>query len=163
MTELAALPESLRTYFASLDELVHAPNPEDTYHHCFGCGPGHPTGLHVRCFKTDAGVASPVWIAKRYEGPPGAAHGGIVAAFLDEILAAAVLRGAGRAGVTGELTVRYRRPVPTERALVGQGRLVADHGRYVDVEAELVDPESNEILATGRGRFFPVKAAKDRS
>ena len=160
MIDLATFPHPLRAYFESLDELQHAPGPEDTFHHCFGCGPGHPTGLRVRCFKTDAGVASPVWIAKQYEGPPGAAHGGIVAACLDEILAGAVLRGAGRSGVTGELTVRYRQPVPTERPLMGQGRLVADHGRFVDVEGELVDPESNEILATGRGRFFPIKAGK---
>jgi acyl-coenzyme A thioesterase PaaI-like protein len=153
----AGIPESLRSYFASLEEIFHAPSPGDAYHHCFGCGPGHPSGLRVRCFKTDAGVASPVWIAKPYEGPPGAAHGGIVAAYLDEILAGAVLRGTGRSGVTGELTVRYRRPVPTERAVLGQGRLVADHGRHVDVEGELVDPDSNEVLATGRGRFFPIK------
>jgi acyl-coenzyme A thioesterase PaaI-like protein len=160
MTGLTTVPESLRKYFASLDELLPASGADDTYHNCFGCGPAHPSGLRIRCFKTDAGVASPVWIAKQYEGPPGAAHGGIVAAYLDEILAAAVLRGTGRVGVTGELTVRYRRPVPIERAVLGQARLVADHGRYVDVEGELVDPETDERLATARGRFFPVKVAK---
>jgi len=50
--------------------------------------------------------------------------------------------------------------VPTERAVLGVGRLVADHGRYVDVEGELVDPESNDVLATGRARFFPIKGEK---
>jgi acyl-coenzyme A thioesterase PaaI-like protein len=154
---VSTIPESLRAYFAPLEEQRHAASSGDTYHHCFGCGPAHPTGLHVRCFKTDAGVASPIWIAKQYEGPPGAAHGGIVAAYLDEILAGAVVRGTGRVGVTGELTVRYRRPVPTEQAILGQGRLVSDHGRYVDVEGELLDPESKELLATAKGRFFPVK------
>ena len=158
MTDLLSIPEPLRAYFAPLDELAHA-SATDAYRHCFGCGPDHPDGLRVRCFRTDEGVASPVWIPRRYEGPPGAAHGGIVAALLDEILAGAMLRGAGRSGVTGELTVRYRRPAPTERALLGRGRLVADHGRYVDVEGELVDFGSNEVLATGRGRFFTIKTA----
>ena len=157
MTQLDTIPEALRPYFAPLEELVHAAGPSDTYHRCFGCGPSHPTGLHVRCFRTDAGVASPVCIAKQYEGPPGGTHGGIVAAYLDEILAGAVLRGVGEMGVTGELTVRYRRPVPTERALLGQGRLVADHGKYVDVEGEIVDPVTKEQLATARGRFFPIR------
>lgn len=152
------IPESLRAYFAPLEEQRHAPRVDDTYHHCFGCGPAHPTGLHVRCFKTGDGVASPVFIAKHYEGPPGAAHGGIVATYLDEILAGAVVQGTGRIGVTGELTVRYRRPVPTERAILGRGRLVADHGRYVDVEGELVDPQTQEAFATAKGRFFPIKA-----
>jgi acyl-coenzyme A thioesterase PaaI-like protein len=49
----------------------------------------------VRTFKTPEGVASPIVIAKQYEGPPGAAHGGIVAAYLDEVLAATVLRATG--------------------------------------------------------------------
>jgi len=157
MTSSASIPAPLSAYFASLEEILHAPTPDDTYHHCFGCGPGHPTGLHVRCFKTPDGVASPVWIAKQYEGPPGGAHGGIVASYLDEILGGAVHRATGRSAVTGELTVRYRRPVPTEEALLGRGRLVTDHGRYADVEGELVDPATNEILATARGRFFPMK------
>jgi acyl-coenzyme A thioesterase PaaI-like protein len=157
MHDRSTIPDSLRPYFAALEEQQHAPRPEDTYHHCFGCGPGHPAGLHVRCFRTDDGVASPVWIAREYEGPPGAAHGGIVAAYLDEIMAGAALRGTGKIAVTGELTVRYRRPVPTERAIIGRGRLVADHGRYIDLEGELVDAASEETLATGRGRFFPVR------
>ena len=160
MSDLSTIPESLREYFATLEEQQHAPSPDDTYHHCFGCGPGHPAGLRVRCFKTSEGVASPVLIAKQHEGPPGAAHGGIVAAYLDEILAGAALHATGKSAVTGELTVRYRRPVPTGRAILGRGRLVADHGRYIDVEGELVDPTTQEMLATGRGRFFPVPATR---
>jgi acyl-coenzyme A thioesterase PaaI-like protein len=158
MTLSSSIPASMSAYFASLEEILHAPRPEDTYHRCFGCGPGHPSGLHVRCFKTPDGVASPVLIPKQYEGPPGGAHGGIVAAYLDEILGGAVHRATGRPAVTGELTVRYRRPVPTEEPILGRGRLVADHGRYVDVEGELVHGATNEILATAKGRFFPVKA-----
>src|SRR5262245_9887991 len=104
MTDLESIPAALRAYFATLEEQRDRSRPDDPYHHCFGCGPEHPTGLRVRCFKTPEGVASPVWIVKQYEGPPGAAHGGIVAAYLDEILAGAVLRGTGRSGVTGELT-----------------------------------------------------------
>jgi acyl-coenzyme A thioesterase PaaI-like protein len=157
MTTFASMPASLSAYFAPLEEILHAPAPDDTYHNCFGCGPGHATGLRVRCFKTPEGVASPVWVAKQYEGPPGAAHGGIVAAYLDEILGGTVLRATGRSALTGELTIRYRRPVPVEHALLGRGRLVADHGRYVDVEGDLTDPETKEILATAKGRFFPIK------
>jgi acyl-coenzyme A thioesterase PaaI-like protein len=151
------IPESLRAFFAPLEEQLNASTAGDMYNRCFGCGPAHPTGLRVRCFKTEEGVASPVLIAKQYEGPPGAAHGGIVAAYLDEILSGAVVRGAGRIGVTGELTVRYRRPVPIERAIIGRGRLVMDHGRYVDVEGELVDPATQDTLASAKARFFPMK------
>jgi acyl-coenzyme A thioesterase PaaI-like protein len=111
----------------------------------------------VRSFKTIEGVASPFLIPRQYEAVPGAAHGGIVAAYLDEVLAATVLRTIARMAVTGELTVRYVKPVPTDTPIIGRGSLVADHGRYVDVEGRLEELRTGNVLATARGRFFPIK------
>jgi len=71
-------------------------------------------------------------------------------------LAAAVVRTAGRIAVTGELTVRYVKPVPTETPIIGRGSLVANHGRYVDVEGRLEELGTGAVLATARGRFFPI-------
>lgn len=110
----------------------------------------------MRCFRTVDGVASPILIPRVYEGPPGAAHGGIVAAYLDEVLGAAAARAVGRPAVTGELTVRYVKPVPTEAPLVGRGRLVTNHSRYVDVEGQLEELVTKRIVASARGRFFPI-------
>lgn len=152
-----ALPEVFRTCFADLAEEPWPDQPDNPFQHCFGCGPDREDGLRVRCFRTEQGVASPILIARRYEGPPGAAHGGIVAAYLDEVLGASVLRATGRVAVTGELTVRYVAPVPVETPIIGRGRLVADYGRYVDVEGRLEDLGTGWVLATARGRFFPVK------
>lgn len=156
MTDPQSLPHVFQDYFATLEEQRDTERPDDRFHHCFGCGPGHPTGLRVRCFLTDEGVVSPIVIPHRYEGPPGAAHGGIVAAYLDEVLGGAVAKATGRASVTGELTVRYVKPVPTEAPILGRGRVTADHGRYVDVEGRLEEFGTERILATARGRFFPV-------
>jgi acyl-coenzyme A thioesterase PaaI-like protein len=143
--------------FAGLPEQQPASLDANPFHHCFGCGAGHPTGLRVRCYRTDDGVIAPVFVPGQYAGPPGAAHGGIVAAYLDEICAAAVLRATGKMAVTGELTVRYVAPVPVERPVVGRGVLIADHGRYVDVEARLEGFPAGRLLATAKGRFFPFK------
>jgi acyl-coenzyme A thioesterase PaaI-like protein len=151
------LPAVFHERFAGLDELAFTARPGDLFHECFGCGTAHPNGLRVRCFRTAEGVASPVLIAGAYAGPPGVAHGGIVATYFDEILAGAVVRATGRVSVTGELTVRYVRPVPVDTPMLGRGRLVADHGRYVDVEATLETLATGETLATARGRFFPLR------
>jgi hypothetical protein len=48
------------------------------------------------------------------------------------------------------------RPVPVETPIIGKGSLVADHGRYVDVEGRLEDLATGSVLATARGRFFPL-------
>jgi acyl-coenzyme A thioesterase PaaI-like protein len=152
------VPAAFGDHFAGLPEQPLATLGSRFFHECFGCGPKHPTGLRVRCFKTDEGVVSPVFVPAVYAGPPGAAHGGIVTAYLDEICAGAAVRGTGKVAVTGELTVRFVAPVPVERPVVGHGRLVTDHGRYIDVEGRLEEFETGRLLATARGRFFPVKS-----
>lgn len=150
------LPEVFAAFFAGLDEQRAAARPGDMFYRCFGCGPGHPGGLHVRCFRTDEGVAAPIVVPRRFEGPPGTVHGGIVAGYLDEILAGAVVRTTGRVSLTGELTVRYVKPVPPQTPLLGRGWLVADHGRYIDAEGSLEEFAAGRVVATARGRFFPL-------
>lgn len=151
------LPEGFRGRFDALEELEHNAGPDDPYFRCFGCGPGHPSGLRVRWFRTEAGVESPIVIPRVYVGPPGAVHGGIVGAYLDEILGGAFVRATGELGVTGELTVRYLGPTPAETLLVGRGRMVTDHGKYVDMEGSLEVLVSGRVVATARGRFFRVR------
>ena len=150
------LAEPFHEAFAGLEEQHAIGRSDNRFHQCFGCGPDHPAGLHVRCFKTADGVISPIVVPAHYSGPPGTAHGGIVAAYLDEVLAAAVHLATVRSAVTGELTVRYVKPVPVETPIIGRGSLVADHGRYVDVEGRLEEFGTGNVLATARARFFPI-------
>jgi uncharacterized protein (TIGR00369 family) len=102
-------------------------------------------------------------VPRVYEGPPGAVHGGIVAAYLDEVLGGAAAREAGKPAVTGELTVRYVKPVPSETPLLGRGRVLTDHRRYVDVEGTLEEFSARRVVATARGRFFPVDLRATRA
>jgi acyl-coenzyme A thioesterase PaaI-like protein len=46
-----------------------------------------------------------------YEGPPGLVHGGVSALILDQMLGEAAGAG-GKPGMTGTLTLRYRRATP---------------------------------------------------
>lgn len=142
--------------FAELEEQFLTTKAGALFDECFGCGPEHPIGLRVRCFKTEDGVLTPVFVPRRFMGPRGAAHGGIVTTYLDEILAGAAFRASGRLSVTGEITVRFVKPVPLETPLLGRGRLTArhDHDRYIDVEGVIEELASSEVLARARGRFF---------
>ena len=152
----SSVPEVFAERFKGLEEQFFRAFPDNVFHHCFGCGPGHPTGLRVRVFKEDGGVVSPIIVPQVYEGPPGAAHGGIVAAYLDEVLAASCVAASGRVSVTGELTVRYVRPVPSETPLLGRARAV-DNGRHADAEGALEVFATGEVVATARGRFVHVR------
>ena len=156
MSGPARVPAVFDDVLAGLPEQRYVTGPGHAFYECFGCGPGHPDGLAVRCFESAEGVLSPIVIPARYQGPKGSAQGGIVATYLDEVLGAAVVRATGRPAVTGEITVRYLAGAPLETPLLGRGRLVNDHGRYVDVEGDLSILETGRTVATARGRFFPI-------
>ena len=151
-----ALAAPFESLFAALVE-VKVSVPGQAFHQCFGCGPGHDIGLRVRTFRKGNEVLSPIVIPRRYAGPPQGAHGGIVAAYLDEILAGAAVGHTGRPHWTGELSVRYLKPTPVERPLLGRGRAVKQSAKYLDLEGTIEDLETGEIVARATGRFFPMR------
>ena len=153
-----ALDAPFEALFAPLEE-VRVTMPDRPLHQCFGCGPHHDIGLRVRTFRSGDEVLSPIVIPRRFEGPPQGAHGGIVAAYLDEVLSGAVVSHTGRVHVTGELSVRYVRPTPVERPLLGRGRAVRAEGKYVDLEGTIEDLDTREVVARATARFFPVPGA----
>jgi acyl-coenzyme A thioesterase PaaI-like protein len=92
-------------------------------------------------------------IPDRFHGAPGIAHGGIVAAILDELSCAAAVFLADKFVVTGELAVRYLRPVPVETALDLDAELLAQtHPRYAEIVAHVRQGET--VLARSTGKFF---------
>ena len=71
-----------------------------------------------------------------YEGPPGSVHGGYVAALFDQFMGMAQAIG-GQPGMTGTLTIRYRRRTPLDTELQLAGRITALEGRKTFVHATL--------------------------
>ncbi|ORL32573.1 thioesterase [Prescottella equi] len=59
----------------------------------------------------DGRVWADVELGMQYEGPAGLTHGGISALLLDQVLGEAAEHG-GAPGMTGTLTLRYRKPTP---------------------------------------------------
>jgi acyl-coenzyme A thioesterase PaaI-like protein len=120
---------------------------------CFGCSPSNQDGLRLRFRRLGERVVSRHTIADRFHGAPGIAHGGIVATVLDEISCAVIALVADRRVMTGELTVRYERPCPTETPLEISAT-IADrtHPRYWVVEAAI--HADGERLARSSGKFF---------
>ncbi len=70
------------------------------------------------------------------EGPPHAVHGGVIAGLFDEILGAGQRLTGRMGGVTGRLTVRYRRPTPLDEDLVFRSWVHHDRGRRLVMRAD---------------------------
>ena len=93
-----------------------------------------------------------------YEGAPGRAHGGMVAALFDDITGF-LLPLAGTAAFTGEITVRYHRPVPIEVPLEFCSRIEGRQGRKIHVTAEC-RAGGEEIVASAEVVFITVDISR---
>jgi acyl-coenzyme A thioesterase PaaI-like protein len=120
---------------------------------CFGCSPARADGLRMRFWRRGDRIVSEHTIPNAFHGPPGMAHGGIIAALFDEISSAAAAWVFGWFVVTGELTVRYQRPIPVETPLHWEARVTdTAHPRYLVVEATV--QRDGEQLARSTSKIF---------
>ena len=119
---------------------------------CFVCGRDNPIGLKVKWDQhPEAGeIRGTVTIPEHFNGYPGVAHGGIVAALLDETAGRTILMDGGFEDlmVTAKLEVRYRRPTPTGVRLEVVGRLKRRSAARAEADAELRLPDGT---VTARG------------
>jgi hypothetical protein len=88
-----------------------------------------------------------------YEGPPGYVHGGWVALAFDEVLGAANV-ASGHPGMTGRLTVRYRRPTPLHTHVTLDAHTVGANGRRITTVAKLT--ADGVVTAEAEGLFVTI-------
>ncbi|WP_322937155.1 PaaI family thioesterase [Nocardioides bizhenqiangii] len=92
-----------------------------------------------------------------YEGPPGLVHGGVISLMLDQVLGHAVSTS-GRPGMTGTLTIVYRRGTP-----LGDLRCEAwvDHREGIKTwgKGRILDADG-EVTAEAEGVFILPKWAR---
>src|SRR2546428_1544464 len=79
-------------------------------HNCFACGTLNAHGLHLELHTEADRCWTRLTLSDRFEGWEGIAHGGILAAILDEVMAWALV-GHDLWGLTPRMSVDFRRPV----------------------------------------------------
>jgi acyl-coenzyme A thioesterase PaaI-like protein len=102
----------------------------------------------------DESAAATVTFGSAYEGPPGSVHGGFVAAAFDEVLGY-VQSLSGAPGMTGTLTVRYRKPTPLHQELLFEAQLVRVEGRKIFTQATVKAEDT--VTAEAEGIFVSVR------
>lgn len=128
-------------------------------HFCFACGLGNSFGLKARFYETAAGeLIGRFRPAEEHQGYPGRLHGGLISTILDEVLARAIMVGRPDEawGVTAELSVKFRQPVPLDAECQVIGRVIAERGRIFEAAGELV-LANGEVAASATGRYFRMK------
>lgn len=122
---------------------------------CFGCGQTNQTGLRLKFFADEEHtIVCRVRLERRFEGPPGHAHGGIIATLLDEAMSKAN-RQFGVLAMTRQMEVEYLKPVPLGARLLLTGRHASSSGRKHHCEAQLTN-EKGVPLARAKALFIAV-------
>jgi uncharacterized protein (TIGR00369 family) len=125
---------------------------------CLVCGIDNAFGLGARFYELEGDELLGVFTPRdEHQSYPGRLHGGVASAMLDETIGRAVLlRHADTWGVTAELTVRFRKPVPLGAELRCIGRLTRDTSRLFEGTGELL-LEDGEVAAEARGKYVKLR------
>ncbi len=120
-------------------------------------GLSNPASIDIDVRFEEAEVVADVVLRKMFEGAPGRAHGGIVAAAFDDVTGF-VIGFLREPAFTGELTVRYVAPVPIEKHLEMRARLEHREDRKLFITAEAKDGE--QIVATCKATYITVDPSR---
>ena len=126
---------------------------------CFICGQENNISIKAQYYTDTVNqqVVSDITIPKRFNGWPGYAHGGIVAALLDEAAFRSIWIDGNyeKSMVTMNLKIKLRLPTPTEQPLKTVGWIVETNDKHVEVASEI---RLLDGTVTARGQATLVKA-----
>ena len=151
---------------AKINPMPPKPQGHDTRYvkmqknNCFVCGMNNPDGMRLKFVLDEASqtFVCRFRLGKRYTGPPGHCHGGIIASILDDAMGK-VNKLHHVIALTREMTVEYLKPVPLHEPLRVEGREVKVEGRTHINAAEILN-EKDEVLARSRGTFIAIDPEK---
>lgn len=129
-------------------------------HGCFGCGAANPHGLHLTFTQDADGVHATFTPLLVHQGYEQVVHGGILSTLLDEAMAWAVA-AAGIWAVTGEMQVRFRRPLHVGEPVSLHGAVTDIRTRAISASGQIVRDEDGQVVATATAFFVRVPAATE--
>ena len=84
----------------------------DKGYNCFACAPSNPYGLKMEFYEDGDEIVSLWTPGSNYQGWLDTLHGGIQATLLDELGGWIIARKFQTSGMTTNLNVKYKKPVP---------------------------------------------------
>jgi uncharacterized protein (TIGR00369 family) len=129
---------------------------------CLVCGLKNPFGLHTSFFELDNNELLAVFKPRReHQSYPGRLHGGIISTILDETIGRAIMIQSEDEiwGVTVDLQIRFKKPVPLDEELRVVGRITKDSSRFFEGTGELL-LQDGTVAATGHGKYLKVPLEK---
>ena len=124
---------------------------------CLVCGLKNPFGLKASFYELDNEEVLAIFTpSEEHQSYPGRLHGGIATAILDETIGRAImLYHRDLWGVTIDMTVRFRQPVPLDEELRVVGRITKDTRRIFEGSGEILLSDGR-VAVEGHGRYIKL-------
>ncbi len=129
---------------------------------CFICGLKNSSGLKASFFETEGNEL----IAKftphdDHQSYPGRLHGGIASAILDETIGRAISIGVADPiwGITVDLSVQFKKPIPLNREIKVVGRITSQNSRFFEGTGEIL-LDTGDIAVIAQGRYMKAPLSK---
>ena len=131
-------------------------NSQNISKKCLVCGVDNEFGLKTLFYETDESELIAVFTPlPEHQSYPNVTHGGISAAILDEVIGRAIMMttDSNTFGVTIELKVRYKKPVPHGVELKAIGRITNERSRTFEGTGELYLP-NGDVAIEAEGKYM---------
>lgn len=130
-----------------------APIFQEQGYNCFACAPHNPIGLHLEFYEEGDEVTCTWTPTDNFQGWLDTLHGGIQATLIDETCGWLVSRKRQLAGMTTQLNVKYKKPVPIDGNSVEIRASIREIKRtFVLIDCNLY--HKGELCSTADVTFF---------
>lgn len=129
---------------------------------CLVCGLKNEFGLYTSFYELENDELLAVFKPREvHQSYPGRLHGGIISTILDETIGRAIMMRHEHAfwGVTMEITVRFKKPVPLDDKLRVIGRITKDTRRIFEGTGEVLLPDGT-VAAEAQGKYMKLPLEK---
>jgi len=129
---------------------------------CFVCGLKNAYGIKANFYVTEnQELIATFTPCEEHQSYPGRLHGGIASAILDETIGRAILNKYEEEvwGVTVELNVKFKKPLPLNEELKVIGRITSENNRMFEGTGEIV-LKNGDIAVTAQGRYLKIPLEK---
>jgi len=124
---------------------------------CFVCGLKNDFGLKASFYELEndelLAIFKPI---DEHQSYPGRMHGGIAGAILDETIGRLIMaKDKNLFGVTVELNLKYKKPVPLDEELRVVARITRDSRKLFEGSGEIL-LKNGEVAVIGYGKYWKI-------
>ncbi len=128
---------------------------------CFVCGINNKFGLKASFYEMENNELVAIFYPNEYhQSYPGRLHGGIASTILDETIGRAMLiRDKNIWGVTLDLNLKFRKPIPLNQELKVVARITNETSRMFEGSGEII-LENGNVAVTAHGKYLKLPIDK---